>query len=224
MMIHCRKLFNKDLSSGHEESNKNKQRPVVNSENGEPPPGTASSGQKSQNVLMEEDIKRIAGGDRDALADLYARASTAIYGYSLSILRNTTDAEDILQDAFVKIWFGAGKYTPQGKPMAWMMTIARNLCMDKLRHDRRSTALPEDEYQHIYADSPSVTSDDKLMLEAAINTLADDERQIVMLHAVTGFKHIEIAKMFGMPLMTVISKYNRAKQKLRKYLERGETA
>ena len=62
------------------------------------------------------------------------------------------------------------------------------------------------------------------MIKAAMETLADDERQIIMLHAVGGMKHIEIAKIMGLPLSTVLSKYSRAKKKLQKTLEEGEKA
>lgn len=64
----------------------------------------------------------------------------------------------------------------------------------------------------------AMTPEDKLVLRACMQQLEDDERQIVVLHAVSGFLHREIAHLMGMPLSTVASKYNRSLKKLKKYL------
>ena len=77
----------------------------------------------------------IARGDRDALSKLYTLTSAAVYSFALSILRNEEDARDVLQDLFVTIFHRAGLYQKKGNPMAWIFTIAKNLCLQKLRED-----------------------------------------------------------------------------------------
>ena len=175
-------------------------------------------------IELDECLLRIAAGERAALGELYSATYKSIYGFVLSIVKNATDAEDALQDTYVKIWSAAENYRSQGKPMAWIFTIARNNATSLLRENSKTTELPEEDWSSAFADNPSVSSDDRLVLKAAMNTLADDERQIIMLHAVSGMKHIEIAKIVGLPLSTVLSKYSRARKKLQKTLEEGEMA
>ena len=71
-------------------------------------------------------------------------------------------------------------------------------------------------------DSPAVTAEDRAVLQAALGALDDQERQAVLLHAVSGLKHREIAEILELPLPTVLSKYHRALKKLRKQLEGGD--
>ena len=166
-------------------------------------------------AALEDCIARIAGGDKDALADLYSRTRPAVYGFALSIVKNAHDAEDILHDACLQVWNAAGGYRRQGKPMAWVLTITRNLALDRLRQHSRTQTLPHEDWQALPEEASPVTAEDRMMLEALLSVLEDQERQIVTLHALTGLKHREIAALLGLPLPTVLSKYSRALKKLR---------
>ena len=165
-------------------------------------------------AALEDCIARIAGGDKDALADLYSRTRPAVYGFALSIVKNAHDAEDILHDACLQVWNAAGGYRRQGKPMAWVLTITRNLAISRLREHGRTEPLVQEDWQDRLADNPAVTHEDRMMLEAVLSALSDEERQIVTLHALTGLKHREISVLLGLPLPTVLSKYSRALKKL----------
>ena len=168
-------------------------------------------------------IRQIASGDRSALAALYEESASAVFGFALSIVKNASDAEDVLQETFVRVWNSANSYEPMGKPMAWIFTISRNLSMSKLRERMRIAEMPEDEQMYDAMYEPRLGIEQKVVLEAAMQKLCDDERQIVMLHAVSGLKHREIAKLLSMPLATVLSKYSRARKKLQNALdEEGE--
>lgn len=173
---------------------------------------------------LESLIAGMASGDRGALEELYATSKASVYGFALSILRNPQNAEDAMQDAFVKIYLAAGSYRPQGKPMAWILTIVRNLCLMKLREGARAADAPPDEAL-LPADPNDFTesSIDRMVLRGALTRLSDEERQIVVLHAVTGLRHREISGILELPLSTVLSKYRRAVAKLKKHLEE-ETA
>ncbi len=174
------------------------------------------------NVLYEACIERISIGETDALSTLYEHTKSAVFGFALSIVQNAQDAEDILQDTFISVNANAYSYKKLGKPLAWMLTITRNLSLMKLRQRKRTAGLSGDECGAFIADASALTSEDKLVLRAALKGIGSDESQIVMLHAVAGFKHRETAKLLDLPLSTVLSKYNRALKKLKAALEEGE--
>ena len=110
-------------------------------------------------------------------------------------------------------------YKPQGKPLAWIFTIARNLSYMKIRKDKNTQTSPYEELENMLDFSAVEDKENKLLLEAAFSILGDEERQIIILHANTGMKHREIAALVKLPLSTVLSKYNRGMKKLRNYIE-----
>ena len=154
----------------------------------------------------------------DALTRLYRLVSPSVYSFALSILKNHHDAEDVLQDCFVTIHNSASGYKSHGNPMAWILTITKNLCLMKLRKRGKEEEAPEG-WEDYIPDDQSVSHEDKLVLEACLEKLGDDERQIVILHAVSDMKHRQIAELLDLPLSTVLSKYSRAIKKLKKALE-----
>ena len=84
-------------------------------------------------------LVRMGSGDRQALAELYGRTRGAVYAAALAVLQNAADAQDAAQDAYVRAWEAAGRYRPQGSPMAWLLTIARNEALKRLRSRGRQT-------------------------------------------------------------------------------------
>ena len=163
-----------------------------------------------------------ARGEREDFAELYRRTRAAVYALALSYLKNPAEAQDTAQDAFVRIWESAPGYRPQGSPMAWIMTITRNLSLMRLRERGRVVELDEERWNAIPAEAPSVTPEDRDLLQEALTILSDEERKILLLHAVSGLKHREIAQVLELPLSTVLSKYHRSLKKLRTHME-GET-
>lgn len=167
--------------------------------------------------MLDEQIAKIADGDKSALAVLYNCISVPVYSYALSVLKNRSDAEDVLHDTMLEVWRSAPGYQSMGKPMAWIITIARSLCLMNLRRKSRFSDEPLETAVYM-PENEELTSEDKIVIRKCIETLGDSEREIVILHAVSGFKHREIAEILGLPLSTVLSKYNRAIKKLRKTL------
>lgn len=165
---------------------------------------------------LEELLRQIALGSQQAFEELYRATDSAIYGYALSLMRNHHEAQDIMMDTYLKIRCAAHLYMPMGKPMAWILTITKNIARTKLRSAGRQ--IPLDDLEET---TPSFDrdSEEAVALEQAMKVLGDQERQILILHAVTGLKHREIAEMLGMPLATVLSKYVRSLKKLKKALE-----
>ena len=169
--------------------------------------------------IDESLFSRIEAGEKEAFCTLYQQTSNAVFSYALSLLRNRTDAEDAMQETFLKIRSAAHLYTPMGKPMAWIFTITRNICMMKYRRQKHFSAISvavirEDVHFHQIEDR-----EDRIVLETAFQVLSQEECQIIVMHAVSGLRHREISELLHIPLSTVLSKYRRGLKKLRRQLE-----
>ena len=165
-------------------------------------------------------IIAIAGNDKHALEELYILVSTKVYAYALSILKNRYDAEDVLQNCFIKIYQSAYSYQANHKALNWIMTITRNLCLEKLRSKRYEIDDLQEDWNTIVDDNDELSVVDKLLVQQCMSILNDEDRMIVVLHAVAGMKHREIANHLDLPLSTVLSKYNRAIKKLKNEFQR----
>lgn len=168
---------------------------------------------------LDEMLFAVAEGNMSSLGQLYERTHTGIYAYALSLLRDPHDAEDVVQDVYMSVYNSAYQYSSKGKPLAWMMTITRNLAMAKLREKNRF----EDEAisENIAIDVSRLSAAERITLQDCMNKLDSNERQIVVLHAVSGFRHREIAQIMKMSLPAVLSRYSRALRKLRTYYGKG---
>lgn len=189
--------------------------------------GTVSDFQKHTRKTTSIEIDeilftRIAEDDKDAFEMLYRLTDKAVYGFILSILKNPHDAEDTMQDTYLRIRAAAHLYKPQGKPLAWIFTIARNLSLMKIRSGKRDSFSNYEDLENQVEFASAMNEEDRIVLEAAFRILEWEERQIVILHAITGLKHREIAEILHFPLSTVLSKYKRSLNKLRKHLEGKE--
>ena len=168
---------------------------------------------------LQQLLIHIAGGEHEALAELYQRTRSAVYGLALSYLKNAHDAQDLTQDVYVQVWDRAEQYRLTGSPMGWLLAVCRNLCLMRLRREERHAALSKEEWDAIPARECGLDADERALLQGALASLTDEERRIVLLHAVTGLKHREIAALLELPLPTVLSKYHRALKKMRSFLE-----
>ncbi len=160
-------------------------------------------------------IERIAEGDMEAFHQLYESASSSIYGFALSITKHAQDAEDVLQDTFLTVHRSAAGYQPMGKPMAWILTIARNHARMRLRSNSKTAGCDDLQLQSDEALARIEAVENRILIRGLMTALDSEERQIVMLHAVSGLKNREIAALLELPLNTVLSKYHRAIKKLR---------
>ncbi len=173
--------------------------------------------------IHDELIYRIANKDNKALETLYEKANKAIYAFAYSILKNPHDAQDVMQDTLIKVYTAAHTYKGQGKPMAWIFTITRNLALTKIRSSKKTIDI---DTQETVVESDYISADteieNKLLLEMLLGVLSDEDRQIVTLHAISGLKHREIAEILDMNLSTVLSRHNRALKKMRQILQEDE--
>lgn len=176
----------------------------------------------TKEIYIDEKLfKRIGANDMEALEELYNLTERTLYAYILSVVKNHDETLELIQETYLKIMSAAHLYKPMGKPLAWMFTIAKNLYLTKIRKEKREVNVDSIEVEDDARFSYVTDSDDKMVLETALNILTEEERQIVLLHAVSGMKHKEIAESIGLKLSTTLSKYHRALKKIREYLTEG---
>lgn len=176
---------------------------------------------KPRSADVDSAIVGVASGEEGALERLYALVGSAVYAYALSLTKNVYDAQDVLHDTLIKVYESAPNYTSQGKPMAWIITIAKNLCYGKFRQ-QRTVNLTEEELDRQLGSTSNSSVEDRLVVSKCLSELSEEERIAVVLHAVAGLKHREIAKHLNIPLATELSKYNRALEKLKLKIQGGQ--
>ena len=177
-------------------------------------------GEEKARVYIDEAVfEKIARGDSEAMRGLYELSYKPIFALLLSLTHNYHDAEDLLQETYIKIQQGAHLYRPKGRPMAWMMKIAHNLYISSKRSEacRREVSIGE-----LSLDIPFEKirdTEDRLLLKSLFAKLGEEERTIIVLHLVNGMKFREVAEILNRPLGTVLSVYNRGLKKLKKDAE-----
>ncbi len=175
--------------------------------------------EKQQKIIIDEAIfPKIADNDMAAFEEFYRQTERVVYAFVLSTVKNHDDALDVVQDTYLKIRAAAHLYKPMGKPMAWVFTIARNLSISKLRFKQKHDSLETTDLENDLSFSYVTDNDDRLVLQTALKILSSEETEIILLHAISGFTHREIANNLEMKLSTVLSKYHRGLKKLKRYL------
>ena len=175
--------------------------------------------QSENNKIDEGLFAKIADGDNEAFAQLYYASYKQLYGFLLSLTRNKEDAEDMLQNTYIKVRNGSHLYTKQGTPMGWMCRVAKNVYLDHIRKYGKLTKVDFDLVENYVTDNENNVSEQRILLEQALASLKKEERTIVIMYIYMGMKHREIAEITGLPLSTVLSKYNRALKKMKSKIE-----
>ena len=152
----------------------------------------------------------------------------ALYGYALALTRDKAEAEDLVQETYLRAVKAANHPAPEGNLKAWLFVIMRNAWLNIARHNQKGRRVFEfetDEQQlPVAADTfsnPYVVYLRKLEREqvrAAIDKLPDAYREIVVLRDLEGFSYQEIATVLNCPAGTVMSRLGRAREKLREAL------
>jgi RNA polymerase sigma-70 factor (ECF subfamily) len=161
-------------------------------------------------------LKNIADGDKNALGELYNTMSKDIYTFLIMFCKDKYAAEDALQETFISIYEKAGNYRVYKNPKAWIFTIAKNKVISIIRKNSRTTSLDafEDNIEDITQTENIVL--DKIQADMLLSILPEEDKKIVILHSVYGFKHREIAELMDMPLGTVTWRYKQSIDKMRK--------
>ncbi len=173
-------------------------------------------------------LRRIATGDRDALAEFYDQTAGALYSVALRILNEPPEAEEVIQDVFGQIWEKAASFHPAvGVPFHWVMSIVRNRSIDRLRSRQRRARVMTNWEDAGELDPPleSVSSrvplaEDELgAIRSAVVQLPIDQRQAIEMAFFSGLTHPEIAEALKEPLGTIKARIRRGMMKLKDSLQ-----
>lgn len=178
-------------------------------------------------------LQRIVARDERAVAELYDRHSRLVFSVLRRILRSQADAEDVLQETFVRVWSRADTYDPAlGSPSTWLTRIARNRAVDRLRAQRaradvdgRPPATESGEIRMPVAavsSRPDVRTDDMALataLRGAVARLPENQRVLIEAAYFDGYTHHELAEKFDVPLGTVKTRIRAGLAALRGHLE-----
>lgn len=174
---------------------------------------------------LEALLARCAAGDRAALEALYARAAPILLAILMRMLKRRDAAEDALQDVFVSVWQRARQFDPiRGRPLAWLVSMARYRAIDLQRATRPAVALTElsgldTEWQAAEALDAGEMLGTGELLRRCLEQIAAPQRRCLLLAYQEGLTHSEIARAVNEPLGTVKSWVRRSLLALRRCLE-----
>ena len=166
----------------------------------------------------EELIKACKKGDRIAQKRLYDLYAPQMMGICMRYARNTPEAEDILQEAFIKVFTHINQYRSEGEPGAWIRRIVVNCAINMLKKQRLLSSSWDEQQseEHPLADHPPEVILEAKELTALIQRLPDGYRMVFNLYAIEGYTHEEISGMLGIKPVSSRSQYMRARTLLAK--------
>ena len=180
-------------------------------------------------ALDERDLaRRATRGDEAAFAEIVRRHQGAVHRLCLRFV-SAADAEDVAQEAFVKAFTHRAKLDPERPLLPWLLTVARNLAIDRVRRHQASPTEPsvEDADSHADTRAPSaeraaISAQRTARLRQGLAELPEGQREAVMLFHVEGLPYKDIATALEVPVGTVMTWLHRARGRLRKALESAE--
>uniref|UniRef100_UPI00358F1AA7 sigma-70 family RNA polymerase sigma factor n=1 Tax=Cupriavidus taiwanensis TaxID=164546 RepID=UPI00358F1AA7 len=195
-----------------------------------PPSSQPSYAAPASPDRLEELLRAVAVGERQALRAIYDLTATKLFGLALRITGRRDWAEDVVQESFVSIWHHAGDYRPQlAAPMTWMTAIVRNRALDCLRRAAAArvpqTAELEQDLAEWLADDAAgpaelaEASQQARALNRCLQRLEQSQRQAIMLAYLQDLSHAELAERLRAPLGTVKSWIRRGLERLRSCME-----
>ncbi len=173
-------------------------------------------------------LARMGVGDREAFRELYSRYSAPLFSLAVRMVGDFGQAEELVQDTFVKIWRNAASFDPRrSRPFTWAVTITRRTCIDHLRkrrHNPVSTSLvPEEDLPREFSSVETVrrsaeNSEDNELLRGALAEVPANQRHVLELVLFSEMTQSEIAEHLERPVGTVKSWIRRGLLELRKTL------
>jgi len=185
-----------------------------------------------QPLLADDDlISLVQTGDAEAFATLYDRHSRAAFSLAYRMMGERQAAEDLAQEAFLKVWRGAGSYRGgRGSVRTWILSIVHNRGVDLLRsmatrrrtQDKIEASAPKSEPSEAFTETWRNSQRDQV--RKALNTLPQEQLKILELAYFSGYTHVEIAELLGVPLGTVKGRMRLGLKKLGAYFESRDAA
>jgi RNA polymerase sigma-70 factor (ECF subfamily) len=192
-------------------------------------PDVANQGKQFREYLLlaDEDLMSLVEeGDAEAFAVLYDRHSRPAYSLAYRMMGEKQAAEDLVQDAFLKVWRAATSYRAQrGSVRTWILSIVHNRGIDQLRSlaSRRRTqekieaSAPRSQPSEAFAQSWA--NSQREQVREALKTLPEEQLKILELAYFSGYTHVEIAELLGLPLGTVKGRMRLGLNKMKDYFD-----
>lgn len=174
-------------------------------------------------------MKRIQSRDADALEELYNLYNRLLFGMVLSIVKKREEAEDVLQEIFVKIWNKAESFNPdRGNVYSWIVTLTRNKAIDRIRskgyktQQKQSISIHEplfslegDKYDPM---ETTIFSDRAELVKKALDKIPENQREVIKIAYYRGWTQSEISNHLDIPLGTVKTRTRQGMIKLKRIL------
>ena len=179
-------------------------------------------------LLADEDLISLVhrSRDQDAFATLYDRHARAVYSLAYRMMGEHQAAEDLVQDAFLKLWRSASSYRPErGSVRTWLLSIVHNRGIDQLRssasrrrmQDKVEASAPR--FQPSEAFAESWRNAQREQVREALRSLPKEQLQVLELAYFSGYTHVEIAELLDLPLGTVKGRMRLGLKKVKDYFD-----
>ena len=179
---------------------------------------------KSNSEEIEMLVERTKLGDKEAFASIIKNFEKPMYIYCYHMLKSKEEAEDALQEIFIKVYEQIHKYRPNMSFSAWLYKIAYNYSLNQIRSKKRWFRFI-DRYKYDQPETPTQQIDSQTTLKDYLNLLTAEERHILVLRAIHRYHFNEISEIMNMKPATVRKKYERLRKKLQtKEVNEGGTA
>lgn len=164
--------------------------------------------------------RRLVEQDQRALSELYQRFGGLVYSVALRVVQNSTLAEEVTQDTFLKVWHQPESWDPaRGKFTSWLLTIARYTAIDRLRKEQRRPLQNALELDEVRVGKRGLMDDetwlDGRILRSLMDRLPPEQVQVIELAFFQGMSHSEMAEHLGLPLGTIKTRVRLGLQKLK---------
>lgn len=160
-------------------------------------------------------LRRLRAGQRQALGEVYDRFARPVYGLALRVLANPDDAADLVQDVFLALPKASRRFRGDARFGHWLRRVVSNATIDRLRSRRRLASL-DDVLEELHVDQPAPETND---VERLLSDLSPTARLVLVLHAVEGYTHEEMANLFGQSPSYSKSILSRSLDRLRRKLD-----
>lgn len=172
---------------------------------------------------LSELLRAIAGGDAEALAELYRRLESSIYAFAMSRLGDREHAAEVLHEAMLEVWRRAGTFRGRSRPLTWILGIARHKIFDAQRRSKRwrPEPSPDEDVADTSAPVPFERVDRNERRDAvrgALAALSNDHREVIHLAFYQDLSYPEISRLLDIPEGTVKTRVFHAKKAMRRRL------
>jgi RNA polymerase sigma-70 factor, ECF subfamily len=185
-------------------------------------------GRRRQHLLLaDEDLLSFVGqGDSEAFTILYDRYGRAAFSLAYRVMGERQAAEDLVQDAFLKLWRSATSYRPERSSVrTWLLSIVRNRGIDQLRahasrrrtQDKIEASAPRSQPSEAFAETWRNSQRDRV--RDALNTLPPEQLKVLELAYFSGYTHVQVSELLAVPLGTIKGRMRLGLKKMRVYFD-----